>query len=361
VEQERKRLSKLVSDQRQTASKYLNDADASIKNGDFSKALDLCVNAFVIAEKAAENTDLYDESKSQISLILSGLSFSLQGSPQFAYLEGDSDPVNVKVSSSKTGSGVAGIMTEAVEINSNANIGSKTGNITDNGGLVYYLIDKILDKNVKKININVSFSMNKFDKIRELDEDFYNDIKKFQKSQTLSFNLDAVNKDKSIPTAVAIVQILKDGKSVQKAGSVPKFQELVSGKLANQGYNLVSAEIPLDSLTQGKEEVQQIKDAIISYVKKKYPNAKRLLLGIREVNILGTLGQDIKFSEYNINDSDFKMVDMKFVMTINDIDTGKVEKGSDFSAKGQGLNIDQAIDNGEKRLLDDIDKKIKGF
>ncbi len=360
IDKERNRLQKLVSDQRSTSTQYLTEADAAIKNGELAKALDLSLGALIISEKAAENSDLYDESRNIITLILSSITFSLESSSRYAFIEGGSDPILVKTSSSKIGKGVPGFTLLITENNSNANIITKSGNISDDQGLVNFTADRILRSDTDKLSITVTFSADKFDNIMKFDEDFYSQILKFQKSQALQVNLTVVNHDKVIPTGIGIIDILYDDKKEQKREFIPQFQETVSGKFAERGYNIISIELPDNSSIQGMNE-DQIKALILKNMKVKSPQVKRFLLGIREINVLGQIGKDITFQSYDVNASDIVIVDMKLILSMIDVETNNVVKGLTISVKGQGLNIAQAISTAEKRLLEKLNEEMQTY
>ncbi len=360
VEKERKRLQKLVNDQRQQSQTYLSEADDSLKTGNLSKSLDLSLNALLISEKAAENSDIYDQSKNSILMCLSSLSFALEGAPKYAYIEGGGDPIQIKAMSSKTSGAVAGLMMIVLEENTNAVINSKIGNTTDDKGKVVYNTEKIADTSADKLDLFSSFSLAKFDQVKKIDEEFYNQIEGLQKSQALNFSLSVVSKDKALNTAIVVFDIIREGKQKAHSGLSLKFQEAVSGKMANSGFNIISAEIPPDVITEGKDE-GKIKQAIMKYLKSNYPDLKRLLLGIRQINYLGEIGKDIVFKEYNINDSEFKAVEVKFILSFIDIDSNKTEKGVTIEARGMGLNEEQAVEMAAKKILEKMNQEIEKF
>jgi hypothetical protein len=360
VQKERTRLQKLTADQREKSESYLKEADASVVKGDMMKALDLALNALYISEKAAENSDLYDQSKNMIALVLSSLTFSIEGTPRFAYLEGGSDPVNIKASSSKSGSPVAGMMMEYYEVNTNAQVSSKTGNITDGSGIVKISADKLKDPAPDQVTVFVSFSMAKFKPVNDIDEEFYQKIKDLQVSQAVKVNLKSAKMDKVIPTSLFVIDLITDQKKNVKTALSPAFLEQVSGKMADAGYNIISIDIPKQVLLQGKAD-GQIRESVMSYIKKNYNGIKRVLLGVRDINILGKLGEDVKFDIYKLNDSGIIIVDMKFVLSLMDVDSGKVEKGITIGAKGQGLNDEQAIQTGERKMLEKMQDQIGDF
>jgi len=359
VEKERVRLQKLVEDQRTKASLYISEANESIKKGDVSRAIDLSINALLVSEKAAENSDLYDEAKNLIVLLLSSLNFSLESNPQFAYLEGGSDSIEVKALSSKTTLPLKGVMVEIFEKNSNAIITSKIGNTTDENGLAKYEVERVTG-NSEVLNVFVSFSLNKFNAISKFDEEFYQQIQDIQKAQALWFNLNVINKSKASQMAVIVVDIIKEGNEKSKVSLSSKFEDALSGKMANIGYSIISTDVPESIFKEGMDE-RGIKDASFSYIKKNYPKAKKILIGVRHINVLGEIGKDIAFKEYDINDSQIIAVDTRLVLNLIDIATKKVEKGLNIEAKGLGLTVAQAIENAGKNALDKLKEKLQDF
>jgi hypothetical protein len=357
VEKERKRLARLVADQREQSSGYLSEADESLKSGKLSKALDLSGEALLVSEKAAENSDIYDQSKNMIMLILSSLSFTLEGSPGYAYREGGSDPIVIRADSSKTSGSVAGLMMEISEVNSNATLVSKTGDTTDNKGEVTYNVDKIKSESTDKLDIYSSFSLAKLSAVKNFDGDFYRELLNLQQSQALKFSLTAAGRDKALTTALVVFDMVREGKQSFKGVLSPKFQEMISGKMSGAGYNIISVELPESVIKEGRDE-GKIKEAMTDYIKAKYSDVKRVLIGMREINYLGEIGRDIVFKEYNLNDSNFKSVDVKFIMSFVNIETGKTEKGITVESRGMGLNLGQAVDNATKKITDKLDEEI---
>lgn len=359
VEKERKRLQKLVADQRQKAAALLEQSEESMKKKEFASSLDLALMALGISEKAAENSDLYDQAKTAVTEILSSLSFSVQGNPKYAYIEGGSEPLTVSVISSKTGTGAGGFMLSAVEAESNAVIASRTGNITDPDGKVRFYSEKILN-DARQLSVFVSFSMLKFQDVRKTDEEFYADLQKLQKTQGVTLSLSVNNREKVIPTALAVVRILVDKNNrFQDADPVQKFQESLSGLLANRGYNIVAAEIPAKVWDNAGAE-RQVRAGIVNYLKENHPGIKRLDYGILTVNSLGKIGQDVKFSTYDINDSALMTVEVNFTLSMIDLATGKVDEGKKITARSYGLNQEQAAENAEKKILEQIGNETGG-
>lgn len=356
VEKERERLKKLVADQRAKSSGYNKEANSSILKGELAKALDLSLQAYSVSELAAENSDINQEARNNIILILSSLSFSLDNSPKYAYREGSSDTVRVKVSSTKTGNVVPGLMTSSFEINSNAVVSAISGNNTWADGLVTYEVLKTLET-TGPIELTISFAMSKFDAIQKTDPEFYTEILRLHKSQSLKVPLTLVRKDQALPMGIVIIDFIHETKDSLKVGASPKFLESVSGLMANNGYNVTPSEIPTTVLKNSKEE-GQIRDAVLSVFKKKYPDIKRLLAGIRQINKLGELGKDIKFSSYDLGESGLMAVDVKCVLSLIDVDNAKVIKSFALDVKGQGLNLEQAIELASKRSLEKLETEI---
>ncbi len=357
VEKERARLQKLVSDQHRQAEEYLNESSEELKNGNLSRALDLSLSALIVSEKAAENSDLYDQAKNTILLELSSLSVTLEGTPKYAYREGGSDPIRIRAISSKTSGSVPGLMIDINEQNTNALLASKKGNTTDEKGEVEYSVDKIVNNSADKLLIYSSLSLAKFGVIKNFDPDFYSRLLEIQDKQALRFSLSPVKRDKVITTALVIFDMSKEGKQDVKNGLSPKFQESVSGKLADAGYNIISVEVPASVISSGREE-GKIRQAIINYLKANYPGAIRLLIGIRQINYLGEIGKDIIFKDYNLNDSQLKSVEVKFILSFISMETGKTEKGVTLEERGTGLNVSQALDIATKRITDKLNGEL---
>lgn len=357
VEKERVRLQKMVSDQRRSAQSLLDHINNVLQKGEIASALDQALMALSFSEKAAENSDLYDQSKGVITEILSSLSFTVEGTPKYAYSEGGSEPLAVKVSSSKTGSGVSGIMVSAEEPNTNAVFGTRTGNITDPNGKVKFECEKL--KNAPdQVTAFISFSMNRFHAVQKTDEEFYAELLKIQRSQGASVNLKVSKRDKVIPTALVTVRVMLDKKNrIRDASAVQKFQESVAGMLANRGFNIVAVEVPA-SLWEEAAAEKQIKNGIVSYLKKKNPEVKRLSYGILSVNPLGKIGEDVKFSSYDINDSGLVSVEVNFTLSTIDLASGKTDAGKKITARSYGLNSEQAAENAEQSILEQLKTQV---
>ncbi len=360
VEKERKRLAKLVADQRMKSQEYMGEADESLKAGALSKSLDLAVQALFISEKAAENSDLYDQSKNMILLILSSLSFTLEGSPKYAYKEGGSDPIIIRAASTKTTESVPGLLVEVNEANTNAVMASKTGNSTDAKSEVEFNVSKIVNPDIDKLDIYSTFSLAKLAGVGKFDEDFYKELSNLQGTQALKFSLTAAGRDKAITTALVVFDMIKQGKQNFKGELSPKLQETVSGKMADAGYNIISAEIP-ESVVSAARDEGRIKQAMIAYIKTNYSGVKRVLIGMRQINYLGEIGKDIVFKDYDLNDSNFKSAEVKLILSFINIDSGKTEKGVTIDSRGMGLNIGQAVDNATKKITDKLDGEISKF
>lgn len=357
VAKERIRLQKLVADQRLKATSLIEHAQEVLLKGELSSSLDQALMALDISEKAAENSDLYDQAKTLITEILSSLSFSIEGSPKYAYSEGGSDPLTVTVTSSKTGGGVMGLMVSASEANTNAVIGSRTGNISDANGRLKFTCEKIMNS-PESISVAISFSMNRFQSVEKSDEEFYAELQKLQRSISANVNLTVSKREKVIPTALVIIRVMMDKNSkYQDVSAIQKFQDSVSGMLANRGYNIVTAEVPAKVWEDATAE-KQIKNGIAGYLKKNYPNVKRLSYGILSVNPLGKIGEDVKFSSYDINDSGLVSVEVNFTLSMIDLSTGKVDAGKKITARSYGLNSEQAAENAEQSVLEQLKNQV---
>jgi hypothetical protein len=358
VEKERKRLQTMVAEQRKKASGYLKEANEDIQSGKISKALDLALGAYSISEKASENSDLNDESKSLIEMIFGSLSLSLENKPSFAYTEGGSEPIKIKVFSSKTGLPAGNFALSSWENNSNALVEAKKGNNSDSNGIIEYEVRKIFSSSTNEVFVGVSFSLARLESIKKSDEEFYSRILKIQSASALQIELSITKKDKTLPTGIFVLAIKRGGVRAIK-GQNPKFQESISGKMANLGFNIISTEITPSYLEKTRED--GLKETILSSFKKKYPSVKRLLLAIQEINLIGKIGKDIKFKNYDINDSGIIVVEMKLSLSLIEVSSSKVEKGLNLSEKGQGLNPEQATGIAEKRILEKLETQLDVF
>ena len=166
--------------------------------------------------------------------------------------------------------------------------------------------------------------------------------------------------DKALTTALVIFDLVKEDKQNSKGELSSKFQESVSGKLADAGYNIFSAEIPLSVVASGREE-GRIKQAIIEHIKVSYPGVRRMLIGNRQINYLGEIGKDIVFKDYNLNDSQLKSVEVRFILSFVSLETGKTEKGLTLTERETGLNIRQAVDVTTKRITDRLNGELDNF
>ena len=357
VEKERVRLQKLVADQRQKASALVEHAQDVLAKGELTSALDQALMALDISEKAAENSDLYDQAKTLITEILSSLAFTISGEPKYAYVVGGSDPISVTVTSSKTGTGVVGLMVSAVEANTNAVMGTRTGNISDANGKLKFMCDRVLNA-PESLSVLVSFSMNRFQAVEKTDAEFYTELQKLQKSVGAPVTLAVSKREKVIPTALVTVRVMLGKNSkYQDVSAIQKFQDSLAVLLANNGYNIAAAEVPAKVWEDATAE-KQIKNSIASYLKKNHPGAKRLAFGILSVNTIGKIGEDVKFSTYNINDTGLQSVEVNFTLSMIDLETGKTEAGKKITARSYGLNPEQAAENAEQGVLDQLKSQV---
>ncbi len=351
VEKERKRLQKLTADQRARSSVLLKEAAAALDKGDVSKSLDLGLSALSISEKAAENSDIYDECKSLIALVLSGLSFTLETPVRYAYAGGGSEPVAVVVKSSRTGGPVSGVMLALEETSSNARTGSKTGNISDASGRSVFEVRTVLN-DARQLNMAVSFALAKFEAVSRMDEEFYRDLVKLRDSQALAFSLTVSERSKVIPTAlfVAEVRVDRNGK-YGEVDTAREFQDALSGDLANEGFNITPVSVPLSVWRTAAAE-KQLRSSVASYIGKNSPSVRRIAFGVLSVNTLGRIGEDVKFSTYDINTGDLVSVEVNFVLSLVDLETGKMEEGKKIMARSYGLNAEQASRNAQRVILE---------
>ncbi|MCX7820791.1 MAG: hypothetical protein N2258_03855 [Brevinematales bacterium] len=347
VENERKRLKQLVLSQREESTRLLNEAKKFYEAGEVVKAIDNALSAFEISERAEENSDIYLDSKDFISQVLSSLRISLNNNPSFVYREGGSDDIEIVVKTTKNYKPVKGLLV-AYECNdSGALITAKKGFQTDENGVLNFNIEKVSLNN--EIEINFYFSLKRFEKVNKIDEEFYNDIKKYSDLLKLKLKLKVTDKFKAIPSAVVLIDVENE-----KNRFFPKFQEEVTGKLANKGFQVKA--IDISKIFKENDSSDSLRDKILKFVAKDYKELKNLILIYRNHNYLGELGKDIKFTEYDLGASEIKIYEIQTSISIINIATKETERGYKFSVKGQGLNKPQAIDMADKNFLDKLDE-----
>ena len=348
VEKERERLKQLTLEQREKSSNLLGEARLAFEKGEVVKAMDLAYTAFEISERAAENSDLYEEAKDLILLILSSIRISTFNTNIYIYKEGGSDLIRLKVTSTKTDIPVKGLFIENIS-QSEITLSSTKGLQSDNDGLITFTIDKLNSfPSNQKIPLSFSFSTKKFDGVKDIDPDFYMQIIKYQKMIALNLTLEIKEKYKTLLTAVLVINEANGRIKFDK-----KFQSDVTALLASKGYRVEAIEV---KKTFKKTESTQ--DFLTQEIKTNFPFLKNLIIIYRKINYLGELGKDIKFSEYDIKESGIKIVEIESSTSIINLETKQTEKGQILNVKGHGLNESQAFLNAEKKLLEYISKSF---
>ncbi len=348
VEKERKRLKKLLEEQRNLAILNLNEAKRQFENGEVVKAIDNTILAIEISEKAEENSDIYEEAKDFLISIISSLRFSLKNKPLYVYKEGGSDEIQLMITTTKNYKPVTGLLIELTGNDKNLTFTAKKGLQTDESGIVLVEINQCTPD--EEVEIGFSFSLKKFEKLKEIDEEFYSRIKKYNEILKLSVKLSIKEKYKAIPSGVVIIDTEED------KGFSFKFQENVTGFFANRGFNVSSIEI--SKIAKSTDTPEKVKNSVISLIRKEYNSKiKNLIIIFRNFNYIGEIGKDIKFTEYDLNDSGIKVYEILCSIFIINLETGNTEKAFNFSVKGSGLNKSQALQNSEKKILE----KLKEF
>ncbi|MEJ5283997.1 MAG: hypothetical protein WHS77_02995 [Brevinematales bacterium] len=347
VENERKRLKQLVLSQREEAKRLLTEAKKLYETGEVVKALDNALSALEISERAEENSDIYTDSKDFITQIISSLRISLNNKPSFVYKEGGSDDIEIIVKTTKNFTPVKGLLM-SYECNDNESlITAKKGFQTDENGTLTLNVEKTSLKD--ELELSILFSLKRFDNLKKLDEDFYKDIKKYNNLLALKLKLKITDKFKAIPSAVVLIDVENE-----KNKFFPKFQEEITGKLANKGFQVKAVDI--SKILKENDSSDSLRDKILKFLAKDFKELKNLILIYRNHNYLGELGKDIKFTEYDLGSSEIKIYEIQTSISIINISTKETEKGYKFSVKGQGLNKTQAIDMADKKFLDKLDE-----
>ncbi len=350
VEDERARLKQLALDQRQQALQFLENAQKARKKGDLSVALDDSLSGYFIAEQASENADLYDQAKNLIRSILTSLTFKLNNSPKYAYVEGGSEPITISVLGSGSTSPVGGLLTSVDIEGEDAKVVSKTGFSTDNSGFVTLEIGSVKTTEVKTVRLQVSFSTAKFEKIQGLDEEFYQEILKIRKDQSVSVMLSVGARDKLVPTAVVILSVIRMDNKLVKPQFRPDVYDRIAGILANRGYNIVAAEIPQDMLIEAREE-KVLKELVIKHLQSKYPTTKRMFFG---VEVIVSAGKDVA-----LKDTENAQVNVN--MSLIDLETSKLEKSVDVVGRMWGNTFQQAIKQAEIKAYKNLLEQLETF
>lgn len=334
VEKERERLTKLVADQRQKSKDLLEEAESLRKQGRLNKSVETAMNALLIAEKAAENSDVYDDAKTFIQVTMSGLSFSLESQPKYVYTGGGSDII--KIGAYYQAKPAEGIMTVAYENQSNAQLLSPGGNTTANDGLVSYEVTT-LTPGTSKVNLVFTFNMQKFNIIKDADPDFYKALEKLQSSKALTIGLPVMDKDKAWPGCVVALDIEVLSSGMPRVEYNMKFQQAMSTVLTSVGYNVVSVEIP-DNLLKQASANSDYQKKIVDYIKEVNPDIKRVYWAIRTPENRGKNQFDVEVFSYRVQ-----------VALIN-VKNMKQDKGWDFASKGLGQSKVQAQAAADKNI-----------
>jgi len=351
VESERKRLDKLAAEQRSGARKALTEADQLKEKGQWAAATDKLLNATFLSEQAAENSDLYDQCKLKLRSFLADLTFTLKSNAKYAYLEGGSDPIEVEVRSAGLSKPLPGVLTTAGVEKNTARVVSESGYSSDEKGIVTYRVAGVNSQRSKNIKVLVTFSLKKMKKLERIDPDFFKELQQLQISMALPVNLQVVPKDKALPTAVVIVSVVRLRKRLVKPMLRPDIYDRVAGFLANNGYNILSVEVPKDVLVEARES-KDLRDTIMSYLQKKYPTIKRMFFGIEIIIPTGvTPGTGGRGRSVQVNS----------VLSLIDVKTSKLEKSVSLMGRGWGNSLRQGVKVAEQKAYRKLPEKLGVF
>jgi hypothetical protein len=352
IAKERERLKELVEQQRNLAKSYLKQADNVLDKGGIAKAVDFELQALEVSGKAAENSDVYEEARNQLILILASLSFKLENTPQFAFEEGGSEPINIGIYSSRVKGRTAGIKLDSWEKEARASLAGKNGVDSDTSGMVYYEVTKTT--NADKIEESVSFSLEKFEPLKENDEELYEKLKSMQKNQALSFTLLVRSGVKIIPSTVAAFNVYNN-----TLRPLEKLRQALSVKMVEQKYNMVTVEIPASIIPNSSDE-SVVQQKIISYIKEKCPQVKIVYFGFANTNPSVRLALGQIAGVFNpiagsiLEGQSMESMEMRFTLSLIDVQTMKVQDGQNIKASSSGMNTDQALAGVEEEVLKKI-------
>jgi hypothetical protein len=346
VQDQRNKLAKLVADQRQKASDLLADASDAMKSADIARAIDDAVNAMVIAEKAGENSDLYDDSKAKLTLCLSGLAFRLDNTPKYAYSGGGSDEIRVlALYGDKPQKGIPVI---ASEKNGNASLVSSTGGVSDGNGMTSFGVSKVKGA-VSNLTLRFTIGMQKFEAVQRIDPKFYEELEGLQKSQNLDIPLGVGDEAKVKPTTVLFLDLSADHDGQMKVSAAMKTAGALSVVLNQAGYNIQSLDIPGSILKKAGMD-DTFRDSVLEYISTHQPAIKRVFWCMRTITDLGKTEQGME------------VVSTRVIISLVDIATRKENKGLAMTVKGFDNNTKSgAIDYAEKELPKEFAKKLAEF
>lgn len=349
IDRERARIAAQVKEQRATATAYLATAHTALSNGNVAKALDSALSAYYVAIQAAENGDLYDESKNMIYSLLGGLSVKLAGSPKYVFKEGGSDPVEMVVVSSATGKPVPGLKMDGNEPDGLAKFVSTGGYSTDaNGHIVFSVSELTADLNsVSGIEGVFTFSLDKMQNMKTVDPDFYDQISKLRDASALRVKLAVANKSQVAPTAVVVVSAIRNENRYTGAAFSPAMVDAFSSALSSMGYNILAVEVSAGTISSLSGD-DAIKEAVVKYIKSHYPNAVRICYAFESITDTGP-------NPYNAS---LRGGEVKIEVTLVELDTGEVIGGASLLGRGYGLNLSQAAQMAEQKIRDKLPTEL---
>ncbi len=339
VEAERERQRKLVEQQRTISKKYLSDAQALIAQRYYQPALEALWQGLLISGKAAENEDVYEEIRTQLLSVYQRLSLQLTSSPNYAYSEGGSDLIVVKVQDTEKKVPLSGIPIEA--ISDGGTLVAKKGTTTDNEGNITYEVSQPGNKN--PLPITISFSFSAYSNIIAADKELEEQILNLKKKNRIELSLKVAPRTKAQPTAVVLLRTTKQGTKSESYLFDQAANDSLSSQLASKGFNVIEIEMPDLDFTSEKK----LKETLINHIRSRYPEIRRLLYVLMSGNVLGNAGDIVKMDAL----SGLYVSEVNLSYSWIDLVANKVEEGKPLQGKGAGLNEEQALQNGIKNAI----------
>jgi len=343
VEAERERQRKLVEQQRITAQKYLSDARSMISQRYYQPAIEALWQGLLISGKAAENEDVYEEIRSQLLSLYQRLSLQLLSQPVYAYTEGGSDRIIVRLQDTEKNAPISGIPLEA--ISASGNIVATTGSTTGSDGKIIYEVARFGTEN--PLQVTISFSFSTYSNVIASDPELEEQLQAIKQKNRIELSLKVAPRTKVQPTAVVVLRMPKK----RSGGGTYLFDQgandSLSSQLASKGFNIVEIDMPDADLSNEK----RFKEALLAHVRSQYPQVRRLLYVLMSDNLLGNAGNIVgDIVNVNVLNSIY-MSEVNLSYSWIDVTANKVEEGKPIQSKGAGLNEEQALQKGIKEAI----------
>lgn len=358
IEKARENIEFLAAQQRENAQTALDKAAAYLDSEEVGSALEEAYNALFMAQKAAENSDLYEEAQILLYNILSSLSLSLTSSPRYAYIEGNSDDITVKVNSTYSTKPVGGIMLSCVDDNAKSKISANGGYITDSStGEVTFNVAKLFDYDEthvltgseKPVELSVTFSLDDFLSLEEVNSVYYEKILSLLEGQAVNVELEINSEAFATPTGVVVVKVLTDSGGMYSDIAIRDEMQTAIGEIwTDMGYSIYTVNVPQSAVNSGKNR-DNMKESVIRYLNSNYPDLKRVLYGLEVINDLGV-------KKFNMNS-----VQITLYLSLIDMETEEVIKTVTITDTLFGTDLDQGILNTEKEIKESLNEEMTSF